>query len=81
MGRESEVPEGSGTAPPRHYVEAKDANGRWFVVGAHATLADAEQEKRDWDRAEPTPSRIVERPEGEETPAQDDTSEVHREES
>jgi hypothetical protein len=66
----------SGTAPLRQYVEAKDSNGVWFVVGSHATRADAEQEKRDWDKAEPTPSRIVERPEGEETPVQDDTSEV-----
>ena len=64
----------TGTAPLRHYVEATDGNGRWFVLGAHATLSDAEQQKRDWDRAEPGPSRIVERPEGEETPEQDDDS-------
>jgi hypothetical protein len=77
--REAEEPEASGTAPLRHYVEAKDGNGRWFVLGVHATLPDAEQEKRDWDRAEPGASRIVQRPEGEETPEQDDTSEVVRE--
>jgi hypothetical protein len=77
MDRQESAPETeSGTAPLRHYVEAKDSNGIWFVVGAHATRQDAEQEKRDWDQAEPTPSRIVERPEGEETPEQDDTSEV-----
>ena len=63
-----------GTAPPRWYLEAKDSNGRWFVVSAHATEAEAQQPKRDWDRAEPTPSRIVERPEGHEVPEQDGAS-------
>ena len=66
--------EEQGTAPPRWYVEAKDSNGVWFVVSAHATRAEAEQPKLDFERSEQVPVRIVERPEGQETPVQDDTS-------
>ena len=63
-----------GTAPIRHYVEAKDSNGKWFVVAAYATSQEAAQAKLDYERSEQVPVRVVERPEGQETPVQDDTS-------
>lgn len=62
------------TVPLRHYLEAKDSNGNWFVVSSWATAAEAAQAKLDYEASEGVPTRLAERPEGQETPEQDDTS-------